>query len=288
MEIQEIIDNLRAMDLSKDPRTEIQETMKKVGELGLVVVHLSAGTPIMRGRPNKPNERFEKKSDYSFKPPECNKTYQRASTPYQTVFYGVVPNSKNIKTITSNELKEMRQACFCEVFHKGIDLEITPKISFGRWQVKSEEFLNLIAIVQEEKYNGSNILLEELNSAYQNFLETTKDEKVRNSSLKYNTFLANEFSKIEISTDYDYMISAIYSEFVIVQNVFDGVMYPSVRNNGKYFNIAISPDVVNKKIELLSVGECPIIQNGINTIISKCDYFAHLQDNEDKFELKQS
>lgn len=68
--VKEIINQLKDLDLSKYPKSEIQELMDKVGFKCDIKVHFKAGIPIIRGRLNKPSERFEVKADYSFKPDE--------------------------------------------------------------------------------------------------------------------------------------------------------------------------------------------------------------------------
>ena len=286
-EIEEIIRQLNDLDTSKNPKTEIEGLMKKVGPIFDIVVHFIEGTQIMRGRTNKPAERFETKSDYSFTPECYNKNYQRASTPDNTMFYGVVQNIKEKGKITSDELLAMRLSVCCEIFHNGINLEETPKISFGRWQVKKGEQLNLLSIVQEEKYRNSNEFLSELKMAYDFFINQDIDSNIKEKSLKYSNYLAKEFSKSEILNKTDYMISAIFSEFVSKGNLYDGILYPSVRAEGRYFSIAIKPHIVNSKLELTDVGECPIHKtiNGFN--ISESDYGANNLQNKECFTLKR-
>jgi hypothetical protein len=286
MEIEKIIKHLQDSHQTKCSKIEILELIKKVNLTCYIVVHFKSGTPIMRGRPNKPNERFEKKSDYSYKPQCCNTAYQRASTPNNTMFYGVVPNTvKDIRNITSEELLGMRTCIFREVFHNGIDVVENPKISYGRWRVKNEVQLNVLAIIHEEKYVKSNILLRELRTAYDSFLNQNIDQNIRNNSLKFGTFLANEFSKANISIDKDYMISAIFSEHILENQNFDGVLYPSVRAEGTYFNIAIKPEAVNSKLELTDVGECPIRKTTSGHRVCKSDLNANNLQNEECFKL---
>lgn len=266
--------------------SQLQGLMRNVGPLCDIVVHFKEGTPIMRGRPNKPTERFEKKSDYSFKPQSCNKTYQRASTPDNTMFYGVVPNTKDVSNISTNEIEGMRLSVVCELFHNGLDIDETPKISFGRWRVKKGEQLNVLAIIQEEKYKESNELISELTLAYNHFVnQVVTDKNIKDKSLIYGTFLANEFSKSEILSDYDYMISAIFSEFVSKHKQFDGILYPSVRAEGRYFNLAINPDVENSKLELTDVGECPIQKTIDGYRVCKSDFGANNLEGKEFFKL---
>lgn len=286
-EIEIIIRKLQELSKSKCSKIEIQEVMNNVGLNSDIVVHFTEGTTIMRGRPNKYDERFQSKTDYSFKPQCCNREYQRASTPENTMFYGVVPNIKNTINITSDELLNMRLTVLCELFHNGLNLEKTPKVSFGKWRVKNGKQLNLLAIVQEDKYKKSNELLNELSLAYNYFVKQEVNNHIKEKSLIYGTFLANEFSKSQISSEYDYMISAVFSEFVSKNRNLDGILYPSVSAEGKYFNIAINPDAVNDKIELSDVGECPIFKTSDDFIIDESDFYADNLADKDFFELLQ-
>ena len=79
MEIEKVIEQFKQLDLSKYPYAEIKDLFNKVGQVGAVIVTFHKGKSVMRARPNGENERFEKKSDLSFKPQRFNKTYQRAS-----------------------------------------------------------------------------------------------------------------------------------------------------------------------------------------------------------------
>jgi hypothetical protein len=283
----EIISQLQDLDLSKYPKVEIQGLMREVGSMFDIVVHFKEGTPIMRGRPNKPYERFETKSDYSFKPQSCNKEYQRASTPDNTMFYGIVTNIKDISNITPEELQSMRFSVCCELFHNGLNLEETPKVSFGRWQVKKGKQLDVLAVIQEDRYKESNEFLSELSLAHNGFIDEGVDKDIIYNSLNYGTFLANEFSKAEILSEYDYMISAIFSEFVSKHKPFDGILYPSVRAEGRYFNIAITPDAVNSKLELTVVGECPIHKTIDGFCVCKSDFGANNLENKESFKLRK-
>lgn len=254
MGIDEVIQKLKETDLSKYPYDEIRELFNQVGPKADIVVHLRQDYSIFRGRANTVGEVFDKDSDYSYKPQRFNTTYQRASTPNNTAFYGVIFDNK-----IKGESEKARATAFGEIFHSGIDIEKTPKISYGRWEVKRREQLNLVAIIQEDLYKDKNNLIGELRSSYENFLENCKDEVLRNKTMKFNTFLANEFSKRDIKEDYDYMISAIYSELIFNHILdFDGIIYPSVRAGGLCFNIAIKPESVDTKMELKVKGECNI------------------------------
>lgn len=275
----------------QNTENEIKDLMKTLGKVGIIQFQMPEYFPIVRIRKNyidKDNdvERFETRQDYSFVPKEKNNKYARASSPQNTMFYGVIPNSSALNEITSAELCEMEKACFAEISYNGFDLVETPKISIGRWEVKANQQLNLIAIIQEDKFTNSNILCSKLNKAYQNYISSFEDESFKKISLEYTTFLANEFSKPDINHQYDYMISAIYTEFLANQQVFDGIIYPSVRADGAYFNIALTPNAVNKKLNLKVVGERPINKTDNGISILECDHLVYLKGDEESFTLQ--
>ena len=64
---------------------------------------------------------------------------------------------------------------------------------------------------------------------------------------------------------YDYLISAIFSEFVSNTEL-DGILYPGVRVDGKGFNIAIKPSAVDK-LSLRVAGECSIYKLKYHTVV---------------------
>ena len=77
-----------------------------------------------------------------------------------------------------------------------------------------------------------------------------------------NDFLFKEFCKTNIRDDYDYLISAVFSEVITNDFNYDGILYPSVRMGGQYgFNVAIKPNVVDNCLELDVVGESIYFKN---------------------------
>lgn len=89
MKIDDIIQRLKDIDLTTYPYEEIKQLLKNyIGRIFVVERYFHKGKQLMRGRLNERyNVRYTKKSDLSYKPKELNKEYQRASTPYNTMFY---------------------------------------------------------------------------------------------------------------------------------------------------------------------------------------------------------
>jgi len=71
-----------------------------------------------------------------------------------------------------------------------------------------------------------------------------------------------------------------------VQNGFDGVLYPSVRLNGAGFNVAITPQAADTKLQLVLAMECPVYKLNDKTVMDN-DFQAELYFNQTHFEYKK-
>jgi hypothetical protein len=277
MEIDKVIEQFKQLELTKYPEKEIKELFNKVGLVGAVIVTFHKGKSVMRARPNDENERFEKKSDLSFKPQRFNKTYQRASTPNETMFYATsVPDN-----LEEGELDNMRIIGITETIPMLRDKTKSgiQKISFGRWVV--QEDIKLMAIVHHQSYYNESNYTRELVNAFKEFINQYPQDVI-DKSLKFQDYLASEFAKENIKGDYDYMISAIFANNIINQG-FDGVLYPSVRTDGKGFNIAISPNAT-KKLALYVAGECSIYKSKDQVVVGN-DAIVELDGKQTEFKL---
>ena len=277
MEIEEIIKKLKSLDLSTYPEKEIRELFNSVRHIASMVVTYHKGKVVMRARPNAEGERFSLKSQLSFKPQEFNHTFQRASTPYQTMFYATAVPDK----VQPQELDNLRVIGIAETIPMMRDLEKSgyQKVSFGKWFVK--ENIDLLAIIHKDSFYTESSFTKELVDNFNEFSKNVPNEIVE-KSLLFQTFLAEEFGKNEIRGDYDYMISAIFSE-IAIKNGYDGVFYPSVRVGGRGFNIAITPEAT-KKLGLYVAGECSVYKKKDKTIVGN-DAIVELND-ENEFILQ--
>lgn len=254
MDKQTIINRLEALDLSQYPYFEIRELIRELGKVGFVIFTLHPGKTITRARCDG---NLKTVSDLSYKPQQYNKQCQRASTPMRTMFYGcIVPEEQNII--------DTRFISACEsssLIREGMETSGEQTITFGKWEVIEDIHL-LVVIHKDYFHDADNSLLGELKIAYEDFLMKYPDAaKDIDISAKY---FAKEFSKKnEDGFDYNYLISAIFTEVVTTDHVFDGVMYPSVQTGGQLgFNVAITPDAVDKKMKLVVAYETQIKKIG--------------------------
>lgn len=254
MDKQTIINRLEALDLSQYPYFEIRELIREFGKVGFIIFTLHPGKTITRARCDG---NLKTVSDLSYKPQQYNKQCQRASTPMRTMFYGcIVPEEQNII--------DTRFISACEsssLIREGVETSGEQTITFGKWEVIEDIHL-LVVIHKDYFHDADNSLLGELKIAYEDFLMKYPDAaKDIDISAKY---FAKEFSKKnEDGFDYNYLISAIFTEVVTTDYAFDGVMYPSVQTGGQLgFNVAITPDAVDKKMKLVVTYETQIKKIG--------------------------
>lgn len=255
MNTDEVLSKLKDMDLSKYPYFEIKELIRQIGEMGFVIVTYHSGKPIFRVRPGGG---YMKRESLSYKPQEFNKTCQRASTPNRTMFYGTV--------VSDGEPLELARltgaAEACSLLRAGKESIGQQQITFSRWVVSKD--INLVAIVSNKDFVTKNTLLKELNYAYDNYLNEFPEKKDRLN--KISNFFAEEFSRRNMGPDYNYLLSAIFTEIVVEQG-YDGVVYPSVQASGLALNVAIKPETVDSSLRLDVVGEGKIYKNKMSTYI---------------------
>lgn len=254
MDKQTIINRLEALDLSQYPYFEIRELIREFGKVGFIIFTLHPGKTITRARCDGNLKTF---SDLSYKPQQYNKQCQRASTPMRTMFYGcIVPEEQNII--------DTRFISACEsssLIREGVETSGEQTITFGKWEVIEDIHL-LVVIHKDYFHDADNSLLGELKIAYEDFLMKYPDAAKDIDILA--KYFAKEFSKKnEDGFDYNYLISAIFTEVVTTDHAFDGVMYPSVQTGGQLgFNVAITPDTVDKKMKLVVAYETQIKKIG--------------------------
>lgn len=269
-EVKDALEGLAKLDLSSLPYNEAKKLISQLRKFGCIIQTLHAGKSIMRARPNYKGERFMSRSQLSYKPQQFNTTFQRASTPNATVFYGsTVPEN-----LQPGELENTRVIGAFEALPwlRDPNTKGYQKISFGRWIVKKD--IHLVAMVYHENFYKESSYTRELVDNFKAF--TKKYPQMEEETLAIADFFAKEFAKENTDPHYHYLLSASFTETVIDKGL-DGVFYPSVRVGGKGFNVAIKPEKTDDTyLELVVAGECSIYKHYKNTIV----------DNETIVEVK--
>ena len=254
-DVKSIIQRLKELDYSTNPYKETRNLISGLGNFGFIQLTLHATNEFIRARPLKNEETVCVVKDLSYKPQNCNKTYQRASTPNKTMFYAalVQPEFTPDGFLAMGRLIGLMESLpfMRDKTSKGIE-----KLAFGKWTNTKD--LNLAAIVYNEQFSKKNPKTEFLYKAFNQHAKNIGN--LYEKSLIVTDFLATEFAKDNIHNHFDYMISSIFSE-ISVEKGFDGILYPSVRTIGQGLNVAIHPDFVDNYMELRSAGECTVFKN---------------------------
>ena len=272
MNYSEIIEKLETIDLKSYPKEEIIALISKFGKVGAIITTLHEGKRIIRARINEDNKHFKSVSELSYKPQKYNTTYQRASTPQKTMFYGsIVPE---ILGKTEPETARITTLYELSEFVRAIDTVGTQRITYSVWAVCKD--VELVSLIHYKNFERPTELLKKLQVDYEIFI--SQFPELKQISLDITKFLGEQFAKpVNSSNDYNYMISAIYSE-MIINFGFDGVLYPSVKLAGEGINIAIKPEIIGEKVKFVHAGECTIYKNKKEVFVGN-DTYAIVDNN---------
>jgi hypothetical protein len=255
------INYLSKLDLQSTQVNDIINLLMSVGETMNINFTIGVNSTLLRARPNKECPRFTKTKELSIKPAKSNTDFQRASTPRKTMFYGVYMSGK----LDQHKKDIMRTTAAYETIPE-IRVPNNPyseKLTLGYWT--NHQKLNLMAIMHKTEYTEANPYTKEVFDAYKKYL-VSGDSRLMEKSLTFYDFLADEFSKKTIRGNYDYKISALYTEAVSRHDI-DGIIYPSVRLGGMSYNVALNEGAM-KKLKLDSVEEAIVQQEDNNVQIS--------------------
>jgi hypothetical protein len=275
------IQQLKALDLSLASVEQIRALIGQFGKFGIINMTLHKGKAITRVRENKPGEHFNTRSALSYVPAQYNTSFQRASTPDQTMFYGsVVPEN-----LDREELKTARFAALLEgsPFMRRpnqVDGEIL--VTFSKWIVTDD--IPLIALVYHKDFVTQSPHTQELYNSYQaGSASWSPIHRAQNAAI--TGFLAAEFAKSNIDAHTDYKISALLTQIALSKGM-AGVYYPSVRADAKGYNVAISPTYADNCLRLVAAGECTVYRRRGHTIVDN-ETICEVADDSQAFTLER-
>lgn len=199
---------------------------------------LSSNQYIYRARVINNIKEIVNNNSLSYLPPEKNNSYKRASTPANTMFYG----------ISSDEQWSSVYGCCaetCDCFRNPRDKSMRYNVVIGQWQTTID--LKFAQIINP---NGSN--------KSESFKNDKEYRKIASSvglqstdSMALMKYLNHEFTKIvENNDDKGYWVSAILSKLLLKTGLYDGIIYESVQSFApgaeNVHCVAILPSVVDK------------------------------------------
>lgn len=265
--------------MKKYPIDELNNYISQLARVPLLVTDLHKGE-IHRARPINENDTITSKSDLSYKPAVLNRTYQRASCPNMTMFYGaIVPPRIEDDVFLSRGTSAMEAVPFL----REPKLDGVQRLLYSKWIVKSQ--ISLITILFTRYRNAKNPWLRNKSKHFFDYIENYPPH-IKKIAKQANNFFSYEFSKpVGNNEDYKYLISALLTQ-KFIQAGYDGVIYPSVRSNGLGINIAIKPETVDQKLELKSVLDCRVHKKGKKVIVNNLG-FCNVTPGSTNFKLEE-
>lgn len=256
-----VINSLKSLNLNIDNSIYINQLLDQIPGSFQQVIEIPKGHKILRCRPNLRYERFYTRNSLQYAPiNKCN-SYQRASIPGESMFYGSIYIFNQNQDI-GNELR-ISTVLECLPWLKSDETKGYQKITFSQWETLED--LRFIVVCNYNNYDKPHSLIAEMKTSFNLQLNSLTDnsEEFR----EYSSFISDEFSKNNVDNSLQYQVSAIFSSR-ICKHGFDGILYPGVKLEGKYLNVAITPINVDKKLKLLIASESFIYKNEKNLFLS--------------------
>lgn len=253
------IEQLKALDLSKYPIAKLDRLLTSLGKVGIMITDYNEvgedSKEIERAVNNtKEEQEFNTVSRISFKPAKYNTNYLRASTPKNTMFYGSVISDDNLDADDIRYARIVGASEVSSLIRNSEVIEGWSRVTFGKWKVIEKVSL---ATIIDPTFEYEQTYLNKLKKRYWEILDEMPKE-VRENTLKVLKFLSSEFSKyISNGNNHEYLISSKFTEIFTNTSKYDGILYPSVNTKGYGLCVAIHPKAINK-IKLIKVLQCKI------------------------------
>ena len=237
---EEACERLENLDVKNSSENEVRRLLELVEHIPITTAKLSIGTRIHRTRMGRG---YYTPRDLTYKDPRHCISMQRASLPYESVFYGCLADNQS-------RLEYGRMIGLLECSKLARDME-----GFGREYVTSSVWvvtspINIISFITDQTYVGEKKLCEQV----KNFIRFYKEKHTNIDAIERRVghVIDREFSK-DVNDNRDYLITAtlVHDMLFEFNEDIDAVIYPSVQTKGDLgLNIAIKPEAADKKMRL--------------------------------------
>lgn len=245
VEVLKSLKELKDISLSGADYDTLKKKIKLLVQCGFMAVTFPENKIIYRGREWDPANQtvYKAQSEISYPPvaeSSSKLSLNRASSNKFQVFYGAVgtPDFDAAQVIAMTEI--------CKVIEDDFPDDQEEFIVLGQWIVRKEFTVASIALHSEiAKLNRQ---AGEMLTVHAEICNELKGKgKLIEEVAK---FFSNEFSKkVETSNSHEYILSAVYGDLLLELGV-PGILFPSVKSDGKAFNVALHKDVVDECLEL--------------------------------------
>jgi hypothetical protein len=267
----EIIDKLKAIDLQNTDANEIKHLLEQLGNIMMLGIVIPPGDFIIRGVPDSNYDTgryYENKISY-ISDPAIVPRENRASIEGRSIFYGSTTkiDESFCQTICVSE-------CASILNHpKDNGIEYEEYVTMGKWRVIKP--ITLVALAYKKDFHNVN---EELANMHKSFLQFCKEQPGKEDEiLLVAEYFAEEFSKqVGDNERYKYKISNLFSE-ILYERGAQGIIYPSVKGEGRGFNVALTPKTVDNSMKLEKVCVWRVLKRNDQCLIDPylyCDTFC--------------
>lgn len=252
--MEDIIKKINDLDLRKSSsENEFNAIMQKAGYQPMLVP-IAMNTFLYRAVPPKKGENYHNKDFLKYHP---KPKLQRANLENQPTFYGMWlfddTDFQNANLTCASETSKSIRNYTNGKYTTGVDNYV-----LSQWLTQKE--LHLFAVVDPQIFNNSNNrLLINLQNTYKKYIQYLQNYKCASEISKIqelNTFFANKFAeKVNEDEQDKYKLTAYLSNYLRNLHVhdsqnkeirIDGILYPSVRSEGKGVCVAISQNTVDE------------------------------------------
>lgn len=255
--MENVINELKSLDLSKVSNSQVIEVLRKFGQIGMFGVKVTKGSFVLRSRNSAEYEDFLNPSNISYiSNPALIPQIGRANLDKKSVFYGSIPIQLEDQNI--NQIIAMAEAS--HILKIDSQYDIYEYATVGKWRVVKD--FTVAAIVSHENYLSSNKHLRSMHETYCKYLDLFPDKS--NAFRTISNFIAAEFAK-DVENSQEYKISAAASE-ILYQAGAKGILYPSKGAEGSYFNLALLPEAVDLNLQYEIAGVWKLIKRGKNIV----------------------
>lgn len=199
------------------------------------------------------NEEIKSIKRLSYKPANKNSTYQRASVPWNTAFYGVYDPEQNIVDHSSCMMSLYET---CPLIRKEFKPNQSVQMVVSEWVVTHK--ISLFALATTDERNKSTFL-NEIGKGFAGFVKTNNFSDVDIAHLnEFQNYMTERYNvRIDDKNDYEYIISALFAETIKAnlqrQKGIDGVIWHSSLATDykldKTLSFALFPEAANTKLQ---------------------------------------
>src|SRR6185436_16344900 len=244
-QVDEVIQKLKSMDLSKVSDDEVINEIRKIGKIALFRIKIPKGHLVNRSRCSDEFINWSYEKDISYIRDKAKiPDYNRGSFKGESIFYGCIPIDKDEHYCQLLSIQEVSK-----LFNIESETTLEEYAIMGKWRVTGD--FTIGAIAHHQDFLKKNTDLKNMHDEFIEFMKKYPERK--KDFLKISEYLSYEFAKkVSDKTRCEYKISAAFTKIMLELGV-KGVLYPSAKDEGKGFNITLSPSAVDKYLKLEKV-----------------------------------